>query len=123
MPNIPLEPVISKLEQFLLYETISHFYLVGFDEDETTFRVLKIDRRVEKPVSLNEIVHEDSMVYNKTELHAMLQMINEGNKTSGGLIKISAACGLIGFVKFLDCYYFTLITQRKEVACIGINKL
>ena len=119
--NIPLEPVISRLEQFLLYETVSHFYLVGFDEDETTFRVLKIDRRLEKPASLSEILHEDSMIYNKTELHTMLQMINEGNKTSGGLIKVTAACGLVGFVKFLDCYYLNLITQKKFVGMIGAN--
>ena len=25
------------------------------------------------------------------------------------------------FVKFLDCFYFTLITQKKEVGCIGGN--
>ena len=25
------------------------------------------------------------------------------------------------FVKFLDCFYFTLIMQKKEVGCIGGN--
>lgn len=31
------------------------------------------------------------------------------------------ACGLVGFVKFLGCYYFTLITQKKKVGCLGAN--
>ena len=44
-----------------------------------------------------------------------------GNKSIGGLVKVTNACGLVGFVKFLDCYYFTLITQKKKVGCIGAN--
>jgi hypothetical protein len=32
---------------------------------------------------------------------------------------VTTACGLVGFVKFLDCYYFTLVTQKKPVGRIG----
>jgi hypothetical protein len=48
-------------------------------------------------------------------------MIISGNKSTGGLVKVINACGLIGFVKFLDCYYFTLIVEKKKVGCIGSN--
>ena len=47
--------------------------------------------------------------------------LRAGNKSIGGLLKVTDACGLVGFVKFLDCYYFTLITQKKKVGCIGAN--
>lgn len=105
----------------ILYETSSHYYLVGFDGQESSFRVLIIDRRIEKPRYLEEILREDPSIYSKEDLAEMLEMINEGNKSSGGLRKLANACGLVGFVKFLDCYYFTLITQKRKVGCIGAN--
>ena len=115
------ESSFAKLEKMMLFETSSHYYLVGFDSQETAFRILKIDRRVEKPRSLSEILTEDPSTYSKEDLADMLEMINEGNKSTGGLTKLANACGLVGFVKFLDCYYFTLITQKRKVGCIGAN--
>ena len=53
----------------------------------------------------------------------MLAMINEGNKSSGGLTKIATACGIVGFVKFVDCYYLTLVTQKRLVGSIGGNSI
>jgi hypothetical protein len=120
MNNI-FNPLTSRLEKFVLYETYSHFYLVGNDLLETSYRVIKIDRRVIRPKSLQDIIKEDPNVYQKQELEDLLDMINEGNRTSGGLIKITEAYGIIGFVKFLDGYYLNLITQIKQVGCIAGN--
>jgi hypothetical protein len=33
-----LEPVVSKLEEFVLYETHSHMYLVGCDKLQSQYR-------------------------------------------------------------------------------------
>ena len=52
-----------------------------------------------------------------------LFILNAGNKSIGGLVKVTNACGLVGFVKFLGSYYFTLITQKKKVGCIGANSI
>jgi hypothetical protein len=41
-----LEPVVSKLERFILYETTSYLYVVGCDKRQSEYRVLKLDRRV-----------------------------------------------------------------------------
>lgn len=120
MNNI-FNPLISRLEKFVLYETHSHFYLIGHDLLETSYRVIKIDRRIIRPKSLQEIIKEDVNVYSKNDLEGLLDMINEGNRTSGGLIKITEAYGVIGFVKFLDGYYLNLITQIKQVGCIAGN--
>jgi hypothetical protein len=61
------------------------------------------------------------LVYSSEEIAGVLEMVNEGNKNCGGLKKLCTAYGIVGFVKFLNGYYLTLVTQRKEVGCIGGN--
>ena len=51
-----LEATLTRLERFVLYETWSHMYLVGSDEDQVSFRLIKIDRRIENPTSLSQIL-------------------------------------------------------------------
>lgn len=110
-----LEPVVSKLERFSLYETTSHLYVTASDKMETQYRVLKIDRRVANPASLADICQEDPVVYTPIDMLEMLDMINEGNRTVGGLRTLQKGFGIVGFAKFLDCYYLNFITQRKLV--------
>ena len=62
---------------------------------------------------------EDSHNYTKKGIAEMLDMVHEGNKSSGGLIKLATAVGIFGFIRFLDCYYLTLITSKKRVGNIG----
>lgn len=94
----------SIMSQILLYETSSFLYLVGSDEKEVSFKVLKFDRRIVRPSSLKEILIEDQMIYDQEDLQDMLKMIHEGNKTSGGLVKLAHSYGIVGLVKFLDWY-------------------
>lgn len=111
-----LEPVVSKLERFVLYETTSHLYLTASDKRETQYRVLKIDRRVNSPACLADICQEDPIVYTPMDMLEMLDMIHEGNRTVGGLHMTAKGFGIVGFVKFLDCYYLNFITQRRLVS-------
>ena len=46
-------------------------------------------------------------------------MAHEGNKQGGGLRRVATGYGILGFVRFLDCYYCVLITQRRKVGSIG----
>jgi phosphatidylinositol 3,5-bisphosphate 5-phosphatase len=116
-----LLPIKTCMERYILYETASNYYIVGCDALETYFRILKLNRSILKPKSLEEVLTEDPLVYQQEDLSLMLEMIHEGNKNSGGLTRVTVAYGLVGFVRFLDCYYFTLITQRRKVGCIGSN--
>lgn len=85
---------------------------------------------------LSEFVTEDPNVYTQTEIREMLDMIHDGNRIArkdvgsgdgstshegGGLKPIVKAYGLVGFIRFLDCYYLTLITKRAKVGNIGGN--
>lgn len=48
---------------------------------------------------------------------------NNNNGGGGGLKPICKAYGVLGFIRFLDCYYLTLITKRAKVGCIGGNSI
>ena len=41
----------------------------------------------------------------------------------GGLKPVCKAYGVLGFIRFLDCYYLTLITKRAKVGSIGGNSI
>jgi hypothetical protein len=84
---------------------------------------------------LSEFLTEDDQVYSQEEIQDMLDMIHDGNRlrradraaadgsgqSGGGLKPIAKAYGIVGFVRFLDCYYLTLITRRAKVGSIGGN--
>jgi hypothetical protein len=85
---------------------------------------------------LSEFVTEDPNVYSQDEIREMLDMIHDGNRIArknsgpgkpstshegGGLKPIVKAYGVVGFIRFLDCYYLTLITKRAKVGSIGGN--
>jgi len=60
----------------------SRFYITASTSD--THRVLKIDRT--DPTVLN--VTEDATTYDSTELDLLLRMVQDGNKSQGGLEKV-----------------------------------
>ena len=64
---------------------------------------------------------EDPHVYSEEEIQQVLDMIHDGNKNAGGLRPVVKAYGIVGFIRFLDCYYLTLITKRTKVGQIGSN--
>ncbi|WEW61210.1 phosphatidylinositol-3,5-bisphosphate 5-phosphatase [Emydomyces testavorans] len=107
---------ISKMHKFSLYETSARYYMVGMDLLDKRFRILKIDRTTE---SDDLIVAEDDTVYTKREMNQLLDAVDDGNKSSGGLKLRCSAWGLLGFIKFTGTYYMLLITKRSQVAMIG----
>ena len=46
---------------------------------------------------------------------------NTRHGSGGGLKPIVKAYGIVGFIRFLDSYYLTLITKRAKVGSIGGN--
>lgn len=227
-----LEPYVEKLERFELFSTNQCYYLVGCNKQNTTYRVLKMDRTlIERPPEaaggggrrhgigataassprhppyappmphgrssfdvgsggggaaaatnfdtyaaaqlaadnnsnnnnnstnaatsnshhaakptlrpLSDFLTEDPNVYSQEEIKDMLDMIHDGNRVTrsdgkpdaigvqsdsgggdgGGLKPIVKAYGIVGFIRFLDCYYLTLTTRRAKVGSIGDNAI
>ena len=107
---------ISKMHKISLYETASRFFLVGADLLDRKFKILKIDRTADSG-GLN--LAEDDIVYTKKEVNQLLNAVDDGNKSSGGLKLRSTTWGLLGFIRFTGDYYMLLITKRSQVAMIG----
>lgn len=106
----------SRMHKFTLYETATRFYMVGINMGETRFRILKIDRTSE---SGDLGIIEDDMVYTKREMVQLLDAIDDGNKSSGGLKQKSSAWALLGFIRFTGPYYMLLVTKRSQIAMLG----
>lgn len=82
---------------------------------------------------LSDFLTEDPNVYSQEDIKDMLEMIHDGNRIvrsdgkadsqngGGGLNPIVKAYGIVGFIRFLDCYYLTLTTRRAKVGSIGDN--
>ncbi|KAJ5102155.1 hypothetical protein NUU61_004377 [Penicillium alfredii] len=88
------DEAINRMHKFTLYETATRFYMVGINLAETRFRILKIDRTSE---SGELSIIEDDMVYTKREMVQLLDAIDDGNKSSGGLNqKCSAQVAMLG---------------------------
>ncbi|XP_064627556.1 polyphosphoinositide phosphatase-like isoform X3 [Lineus longissimus] len=118
-------PIIGSIQKIVLYETKQRFYVVGSNNTETRFRVLKIDRT--EPHILHVV--DDQIEYTQKQIRDMLMMIDYGNrpkqqskKTAGLCITVSAF-GIVGFVRFLEGYYIILITKRRKVALIGTHTI
>ncbi|EED12839.1 polyphosphoinositide phosphatase Fig4 [Talaromyces stipitatus ATCC 10500] len=110
------EEGITRMHKFTLYETATRYYLVGIDQLDTRYRILKIDRTSDSD-DLNLV--EDDIVYSKHEMNQLLETIEDGNKSSGGLKLRCSAWALLGFVRFTSAYYMLLVTKRSSVANIG----
>lgn len=107
---------IFLLQKFTLYETKTHFYIVGSNARETRFRILEIDlAKSQETLSINEI----GGAYNRLEVMKLLGNLEDQTKTSGGLTKRLTAWGIMGFIRFTECYYILLITKRSCVALLG----
>lgn len=104
------------LQKFTLYETKTHFYIVGSNARETRFRILEIDLSASKDTLA---VKEIGGAYNRIEVMEILGNLEDETKSSGGLTKRLTAWGIMGFIRFTEGYYMLVITKRSCVALIG----
>ncbi|XP_078152717.1 phosphoinositide phosphatase family protein isoform X2 [Carex rostrata] len=109
-----MDPTVSSLQKFRLYETRARYYLIGSDKEKRHFRVLKIDRSEPSDLSINE----DPVVYNAQEIKSLLQRIREGNRSTGGLAFVTKVYGIAGCIKFLESYYLVLVTKRSQIGSL-----
>lgn len=82
-------------KQYLINKPFfQRFYLIGSNNTQTRFRVLKIDRTDPKEL----ILVDDKVEYNKQEIHQLLNMIGFGNRNgrNAGFNKLVSAFGIVG---------------------------
>ena len=83
--------------KFILYENKSRFYVVASNTSDSLHRIIKIDRTAPNEL----VVIEDEAVYTGRQMTAMLKMLEDGNKASGGLGKPKVFFGIIGMLSSL----------------------
>uniref|UniRef100_A0A0N5AK70 SAC domain-containing protein n=1 Tax=Syphacia muris TaxID=451379 RepID=A0A0N5AK70_9BILA len=109
------------LRYLSLYETATHFYIVGCDGSKSRYHLLKIDRT--EPNSLR--IGESDNEYSKADIQELLATITEGSsshdRTKGLTERCSCAFGLLGAVRFTEGYYIMLITKARIVASFGYH--
>lgn len=116
--------IINNIQKIALYETKARYFLVGSNNRQTKFRVLKIDRM--EPRELNVV--DDQQVYSREEIQNLLSMIDVGNRNRQGslgtpFVPVASAFGIVGFVRFLEGYYIILVTKRRHAAMIGHHSI
>ncbi|KAI8623853.1 SacI homology domain-containing protein [Xylariaceae sp. FL1651] len=110
-------PLVYKMHKFTLYETASRYYIVGGDITEKRFRILKIERNTHDDSNLS--ITDDKIIYGRKEMNSLLDTIDHGNKSTGGIKQRCTTWGLLGFIRFTGPYYMLLITKKNTVAMIG----
>ncbi|KDO21375.1 hypothetical protein SPRG_13688 [Saprolegnia parasitica CBS 223.65] len=112
---------LSRFERITVYETQTHFYVVGSDRTYSRFRLFSLDRLEDAPSSLDAIFKEDPTVYSWEEMEALLQGLDTEARaaTKYGLVRAFSAVAIVGFIKFLQGYYLIVVTQRRKIGCIG----
>ncbi|SCU84337.1 LAME_0C09098g1_1 [Lachancea meyersii CBS 8951] len=102
------------LSKYTIYETKDRMYVVGSNKRETMFRILEIDLSV--PNSDLSVL-EDNVFFTRSEIMNVLAVLEDANDE--GLNKRLTGYGLLGFIRFTDCYYLIVITKTSPVAVLG----
>ena len=64
-------------------------------------------------------VTSDRVVYTRSQVSELLDMISQGNKSTGGLKEVGKFFGIVGFIRFTSTYYMVLISRRSVVGLLG----
>ncbi|KAJ1818725.1 phosphatidylinositol-3,5-bisphosphate 5-phosphatase [Coemansia sp. RSA 2598] len=105
-------PRIS-LTKFDIYESRTQLCIVGSNDAEDTYRILRIDRTQE---DVSRMAVEDPERYTK---HSISQAVRQIQSTSGMRVVAPGVCGIVGFVRFTKGLYLSIVTKRRPVALLG----
>jgi hypothetical protein len=84
-----MSPAFNK---FILYENRLRFYIIASNAADSRHRIMKVDRTSQDEL----IIIEDDAEYSGKQMSAMLKMLDDGNKASGGLGKARVFFGIAG---------------------------
>ncbi|KAJ3191309.1 phosphatidylinositol-3,5-bisphosphate 5-phosphatase, partial [Dinochytrium kinnereticum] len=89
--KVLMDVMQSKMDQAQAQQ--QRLYMVGSNQSEDSYRILKIDRTDTEEVN----VTDDEIIYSKQEMMDLLAMIENGNKSAGGLAKVAPCFGTVGW--------------------------
>jgi len=119
--------------KFILYENRLRFFIIASNASDSRHRIIKIDRMTQEELN----IFEDEAEYTGKEMSAMLKMLDDGNRASGGLGKAKVFFGIVGeiailtkwsmssltivpgFIRFTAGWYMVIVSKRSVVALLG----
>ena len=90
-PTIRLFPAFNR---FILYENRLRFFIIASNASDSRHRIIKIDRTSHEELN----IVEDEVEYTGKQMSAMLKMLDDGNRASGGLGKAKVFFGIAGIL-------------------------
>jgi hypothetical protein len=104
--SLSASPAFNK---FILYENRLRFYIIASNAADSRHRIIKVDRTVQEELT----IVEDEAEYSGKQMSAMLKMLDDGNKASGGLGKARVFFGIAGELQSHGCKDSRLIQTLK----------
>lgn len=103
------------LQRFTIYNSSNTMYIVGSNAKESLFRIIEISTDdIDGTLS---IIEDRNYFYTRKDVIELMRGLNES--IEGGIHKIAHAYGLLGFIRFTDAYYLSIITKCSQVAVLG----
>lgn len=100
--------------KFILYENRLRYFVVASNTTDSRHRIIKINRTSQEELS----VFEDEAVYTGKQMSAMLGMLEDGNKSSGGLGRARVFFGIAGKSKRLSNFLLLMGSARlRQIYC------
>jgi hypothetical protein len=90
--SIPSRIYPPAFNKFILYENRLRFYIIASNASDSRHRIIKIDRTNQDGLH----IVEDEVEYTGKQMSAMLKMLDDGNRASGGLGKAKVFFGIAG---------------------------
>jgi len=75
-----------------MYENRLRFFIIASNASDSRHRIIKIDRTIQDELS----IFEDEVEYTGRQMSAMLKMLDDGNRASGGLGRAKVFFGIAG---------------------------
>ncbi|KAJ2582108.1 phosphatidylinositol-3,5-bisphosphate 5-phosphatase [Coemansia sp. RSA 1836] len=102
------------LTSFDIYESKTLLCLVGSNESEGYYRVLRITRGTTTD-DVRKMVDDDKVSHTRASIQQLVSRL----LASGMRLLVANVCGILGFVRFTKGCYISLVARRRPVALLG----
>ncbi|KAJ2538206.1 phosphatidylinositol-3,5-bisphosphate 5-phosphatase, partial [Coemansia sp. RSA 1933] len=110
--EFPLRRPSVVLTSFDIYENKTQLFIIGSNESEGLYRVLRINRTID---DVKQMVEDDGVGHSPAEIQLLVLDI----QSKGMKLLVAGVCGIVGFVRFTKGCYISIVTKRRPVALLG----
>ncbi|KAJ1668861.1 phosphatidylinositol-3,5-bisphosphate 5-phosphatase [Coemansia sp. RSA 1646] len=110
--EFPLRRPYVVLTSFDIYENKTQMLIIGSNESEGLYRVLRVNRTTD---DVKQMIEDDGISHSPAEIQQLVADIH----SKGMKLLVAGVCGIVGFVRFTKGCYISIVTKRRPVALLG----